>query len=479
MSRSDLSDQPNPFAFIATEGFQPKKARGSAKAGFPQSATRKAAMGALKYLLAVVLVFAALLAVRQASGMWLLSRLTQDLHSLPSDQQQQRLVQIAGFGRPAIPHLVAALASDDLGTARTAHEILRGLQNQWSVLTPSTKVDRHLNLVAAIAESGPRLPDDRTGWATSLIQQSILESVDQSNDREQLLYQNANDALAILSHNHRSGPSILNPRTLNSTTDSDIAASGNASIPPRRIVAGGRLLAQARPLPVNQTDAGAAWTDWPGTEAAHAPTSSDGSPTIYRSGASRRPGLKQTSMRLKPIMADQTVVLKPIEPQAVDAGYADAGTSPGQVIMQANSEVQSGDNLVETALQAYDDRSVMQWLSSDQSSHREAAKLELMSRGYEHQQLQYAKHLFDPDPSVRLHFVQQLNRSARMDPRPWLKLMSVDENRTVRLAVVTALGSMSGHDIDQQLQRMMAAERDPSVAAKIRHTLDLGKQASR
>lgn len=474
MSRSDLSDQPNPFAFIATEGFQPNKAGGSGKAASPRSATKKAAMGAAKYLLMVVLVFAALLGVRQASGMWLLSRLTQDLHSLPSDQQQQRLAQIAGFGSPAIPHLVAALAAEDLGTARTAHEILRGLQNQWSVLKPTAKTDRHLDLVAAIAEVGPRLPDDRTGWATSLIQQSILESVDQANDNEQLLYQNANDALAILSHDRRSGPSILG-----SDIDSDIAAQGNDADSPRRFVAGSRLLAQAQPLPVNRTNAGAAWTDWPGADAVVSQSQPDASPTIYRSGSHQRPGLKETSMRLKPILADQTVELIPIEPQTLEAGYASAGSSPGEVIMQANAEVHSAANLVETALQAYDDRSVMHWLSSDQASYRDAAKLELLSRGYDEEQLEYAKHLFDPDPSVRLHFVQQLNQSDRIDPRPWLKLMAIDENRTVRLAVVTALGSLSGHDVAGQLQQMMAAERDPSVAAKIRHTLDLGKQASR
>lgn len=474
MSRSDLSDQPNPFAFIATEGFQPNKAGGSGKAASPRSATKKAAIGAAKYLLMVVLVFAALLGVRQASGMWLLSRLTQDLHSLPSDQQQQRLAQIAGFGRPAIPHLVAALAAEDLGTARMAHEILRGLQNQWSVLKPTAKTDRHLDLVAAIAEVGPRLPDDRTGWATSLIQQSILESVDQANDNEQLLYQNANDALAILSHDRRSGPSILG-----SDIDSDIAAQGNDADSPRRFVAGSRLLAQAQPLPVNRTNAGAAWTDWPGADAVVSQSQPDASPTIYRSGSHQRPGLKETSMRLKPILADQTVELIPIEPQTLEAGYASAGSSPGEVIMQANAEVHSAANLVETALQAYDDRSVMHWLSSDQASYRDAAKLELLSRGYDEEQLEYAKHLFDPDPSVRLHFVQQLNQSDRIDPRPWLKLMAIDENRTVRLAVVTALGSLSGHDVAGQLQQMMAAERDPSVAAKIRHTLDLGKQASR
>lgn len=480
MSRSDLSDQPNPFAFIATEGFQPNKAGGSGKAASPRSATKKAAMGAAKYLLMVVLVFAALLGFRQASGMWLLSRLTQDLHSLPSDQQQQRLVQIAGFGRPAIPHLVAALAAEDLGTARTAHEILRGLQNQWSVLKPTAKTDRHLDLVAAIAEVGPRLPDDRTGWATSLIQQSILESVDQANDNEQLLYQNANDALAILSHDRRSGPSILG-----SAIDSDIAAQGNDADSPRRFVAGSRLLVQAQPLPVNRTNAGAAWTDWPGADAVVSQSQPDASPTIYRSGSLQRSGtlqqsgLIETSMRLKPILADQAVELIPIEPQTSKAGYATAGSSPGEVIMQANAEVPSAANLVETALQAYDDRSVMHWLSSDQASYRDAAKLELLSRGYDEEQLEYAKHLFDSDPSVRLHFVQQLNQSDRIDPRPWLKLMAIDENRTVRLAVVTALGSLSGHDVAGQLQQMMAAERDPSVAAKIRHTLDLGKQANR
>ena len=212
MSSSDFTDQPNPFAFAAIEGFQPVNSGG--KSGRGRSNAKAALIKAAKYLLMITVVFAALLAVRQVSGTWLLNRLTHDFDTLAPTDQQKRLAQIEGFGRAAVPHLVASMAAEQISTGRTAYDILRRFQNQWTVLDPKASTKRHRELVAAIISVAPRLPDDRTGWATSLVQQSIMESVDQKTSAQEDLYRNANDALAILSHDHRSGPSILGPNRL-------------------------------------------------------------------------------------------------------------------------------------------------------------------------------------------------------------------------------------------------------------------------
>lgn len=452
MSRSDLSDQPNPFAFAAIEGFQ--TANSGVKGRPARSGAKSAVIKAAKYLLMIALVFSALLAVRHVSGTWLLNRLTHDFDTLAPADQQRRLAQIEGFGRAAIPHLVSTMAAEQTATGRTAYEMLRRFQNQWTVLDEKASMQRHSELVAAITMVAPRLPDDRTGWATSLVQQSIMESVDQKTSSKKRVYGSANDALAILSHDHRSGPSILNSQAASND-------AGNQS--PRR------LIAKAKPLPVEKTDAGGQWTDWPPGSGNNIARSD--SPSIYRSGSS---GNSATSVRLRPVLPSQPIELKPIE--AIDQTMSVANdTNNDQPVQQ----VQSVATLVETALEVYDDRSVMHWLSSEDGKQRQAARLELLSRGFNDEQIQFSANLAHPDASVRLHFVNELSRHQDIDPRPWLKLMSGDESREVRLAVVSVLGSLRGYDATDQLRQLMSDEHDPSVAARIRSVLNLGKQVRR
>jgi hypothetical protein len=443
MPRSDLTDQPNPFAFAAMDGFQPVQAGNRGR-----SNAKTAMIRAAKYFLMIALVFAALLAVRHLSGQWLLNQLTHDFQTLAPDEQQKRLAQIVGFGRPAIPHLVSAMAADETTTGRIAYEMLRKIQNEWTVLSESSSIQHHADLVAAIAVVAPRLPDDRTGWATSLLQQSILESVDQASSEKQYLYRSANDTLAILAHDHRSGPSILG---------SGDQADRLVDRSPRRLVA------KVQPLPVDQTDAGGQWTDWP-------PKSED-TPSIYRSGSNG------SSIRMRPVLASQPIELKPI-----DSLSRNTSAPPSQPIVQ---QVQSIATLVETALEVYDDQSVMHFLCSEDGAKRQAAKLELLSRGYNEAQIQFATNLAHPDASVRLHFVNALSQHSGIggnrdiDPRPWLALMANDESRNVRLAVVSVLGSLSDRDATDLLRQMMSQERDPSVAARIRSVLKLGEQVRR
>ncbi|KAA1258358.1 hypothetical protein LF1_08760 [Rubripirellula obstinata] len=472
MSRSDLSDQPNPFAFAAIEGFQTASSSGknspSGKSHTESirsrsSGSKSAVIKAAKYLLMIALVFAGLIAVRHVSGKWLLNQLTHDFDNLSAADQQKRLAQIEGFGPAAIPALVSAMAAQQTTTGRTAYDILRRFQNQWTVLSEKASTKRHSELVAAIASVAPRLPDDRTGWATALVQQSIMESVGQKTSEEKYLYRNANDALAILAHDHRSGPSILGSQ--------DFAADSTDQSPRR-------LVAKARPLPVEKTDAGGQWTDWPpgsGNNIARSDT-----PSIYRSGSSKLNSSKlnssnsgnQTSVRLRPVVPNQPIELKPIE-------KINNTASTGSAFDQPVKQAQSVETLVETALEVYDDRSVMHWLSSDDAQQRDAARLELLSRGFNDSQIDFSINLAHPDASVRLHFVNELSRHQDIDPRPWLKLMWGDESREVRLAVISVLGSLRGHDATSELRQLMSQERDPMVAAKIRDTLELGKQVRR
>ena len=438
MSRSDFPNEPNPFAFAAAA---PRRQQGHQ--------SRAAVTKAVKGFLAVAVVLAALLGARQVSGTWLLSRLTEDFDTLPSRDQQARLIQISGFGSAAIDPLVSALAAKDIATGRTAYDLLRQIQNDWTVLGTASLRSRHATLVHSIALLAPRLPDDRTGWATSLVRQSLMESVDQENDQAQRLYQNANEALGLLAHSNRSGPSIL----------SSGSPSSNARTEQRLVV-------RSQPLPVGPSGEGNPWTDWPPPTAPTEPA-----PSIYRST------LSDASARLKPVLRDQTVALKPVSQihASVPPGLSGLPATQPQATEPPLSieQVQNTEVLVETALEAYDDRSVMHWLHSRDHQHQQSAKLELLSRGYSESQITQAANLTHPEVKVRLHFLNLIGRHPTLDPRPWLKLMAGDENRDVRMTVVSILASFRDPDAKSQLRTMIATERDQAVASKIRQALNL------
>ncbi|TWT55175.1 hypothetical protein Pla22_28300 [Rubripirellula amarantea] len=438
MLSSDFSDIPNPFAFTATE---------SQILGRRQPA-RSALRNAVKYLVLVAMCFAALLAVRHLSGHYLLSRLTDDFQTQPPHVQQARLVQIQAFGKTGIPHLVDALAAKDYETARVAFELLKSSQTRWPTLGQSSALQRHAIMVKAIDRVAVHMPDDRTGWGTALIQQSVMESVDQADDEKRSLYASANDVLKKLALSNRSGPSILNEGPINDGQ-------------PRR------LIVRATPLPVEQFEETGTWSTWPPEPEAMLKATMDqqiasnersaaeaiaaeqatSEPSIYRSGSS--------SSSLRAVPAEESIVLK-----SIDDAYD-------------SNDVQSVTHLVDTPMESASTHSVMTWLLSEHEQLRSQAHLELLARGLSESQIEMAKSAVNPDVSVRLDFVHRVIRHPDVDPRPWLKLMTEDESREVLAEVISVLGTMPDQESAGFLRTLMVRHSsDPKIVARIRSVLE-------
>lgn len=431
---------PNPFAMQTIVDGPPKR-------------SRAALVKSLKFLACVLVCFALVLAVGFFSRQWLLSRLTSDFDQLSSAQQQTRLAQIADFGAPAIEPLVRAMSHRDIDVARTAHELLRRSQNDWTVLASAEKHQRHQQLVESIEAIAIHLPDDRTGWATGLLQQTLLATVSRSDDVSRQLYRDANHAIDMLSLSQRPGPSIL----------------ADSTRPQRVTVA-------AKPLPVGEALGEESWVDWPPTGQAAAPMAPA---TVYRSGADAsrdHPGLQ-------PVAPEQPVILRDLSaqpivasthraPDPIETSYQVPSQTPSQTPGQIPG-VESVTHLVDSPMQAYDDASVMHWLTSPHEKLREQARLELISRGYDQTELTLANRIAAADVPTRIELVDMIAREPSIDPRPWIWMMSRDPHRDVRMRVVSVMATMDEPDARRRLQELMSDESDPIVAARIRRVLDL------
>ncbi|MEM1069845.1 MAG: HEAT repeat domain-containing protein [Planctomycetota bacterium] len=444
MDVGDLSD--NPFSIDLVQSGRGK---------------RHAVKSAVKLLVIVAVGFSITLAVTQFTPRWLVQYYSRDFDSLPSEEKRSRLLQLADLGQLAIPSLVNALADSDPEVARTAHDLLSENQNSWTVLPEDKLRQCHSTLARSIQDIAVYLPDDRTGWASSLLQQTIQYSVSRRDEPSRLLYDEANHALEMLAISDRAGPSILSDEPLDES-DSRL------------------LVVQSDPLPVNETQSGR-WTDWPPptargdavtsnrpgqtsnsdetTSAKPATSEIAESPSVYRS----------SSARLRPVDPNQPVILHDINASPIADTRTQVAADAGRSVMT----IQQASNVVDSPMGSFDDRSVMHWLGSQHRELREKARNELVSRGFKEHEITIATQIVSGDLQTRLALIDAIARSNELDPRPWLLMFLKDESRDVKLRAVSVLATMKDPGIKQQLQLRVTEERDPTVAARIRRVLNL------
>ena len=430
-----------------------------------RSPRRRALYSAIRFFLVVCVCLVVSLAVTTQGPKWLVHRLTRDFASLTAPEKKERLVQLADLGPPAIPCLVQTMADPDLEVARAAYELLQQAQNNWSVLDPSDRAERHAAMVRALKPLAVQLPDDRTGWGTSLLQQTLMETVDRNSDDARLLYSEANQAIASLSLTTRahSGDSVPEPLSMDVDHDSE---------DPREPK---RLSIRAQPLPVDQSRAAEAWTQWPPPREtryeqqevvadAFAQGSRAGAHSSETAGRNDSPSVYRSGSKLQPVGPREGIVLGTVgNSQAVSPQPAD----------QASPTIQPVTHLLDSPLETYDDASVMRWLGSEHVALRDKAESELTRRGYGPSEISLATQIVTADTQTRLELVNQIAQSPNVDPRPWLLMLLQDPSRDVKLRAISVLATMNDPAISQRLQLHLVDEQDPTVAARIRRVLKL------
>lgn len=452
MRETDLSDLPNPFAVDPVR---------------PGSRRARTLGSAIKVLLVVAVAFIGVVLLGSESRRWLFGRLTEDFDALRAEQKRDRLVQIAEMDELAIPFLVTAMREPEIAVARTAHDLLRRLQSEWTTLARHAMLRRQRTMILALDAEAPQLPDDRTGWASGLAQQLMMETMNAEDERSRELHRLASDTLSRLSLMHRPGPSILETPPENSPPPPRMASRmgplpvdllGDAM---EGTWVDGAPLQELRPLTDSTldeaSDRGLVGDD--GTDQSPqlgSPNRNDPEPvpSIYQSSASPKP-----TVRMRPVDEAESIEFHQLE----DAWETGLREGP----------IQQASQLVTSPMEMLDDRSVILWLGSDERRRREQAREELTRRGLEDHEIEIAVGVASSDLRIRLEVIDTITRSSGIDPRPWLLMLLDDPSRDVKLRVISALATMSDPGIEGQLRMRLADEPDPTVAARIERVLQL------
>ena len=406
---------------------------------------------------------------------WLVHRLTHDFASLTSAERKERLIQIAELGTPAVEPLVNSMADPDLDVARTAFELLQQSQNDWSVLERSKRRSRNAALVESLTSIAMDLPDDRTGWGTRLLQQTLMETVDDPGDESRQIYDDANHAIELLSLSSRSRASGIDMVPASQSESNSLAAT----IHDEDTTEPTRLAIRAQPLPVERAQANELWTQWPPPVETRfsrdAPAIDRSEPNAFAASrgshpvqASESPSVYRSGGKLQAVRTHDGVALGTVSTPATDGRDLDRTETEVPA-----TEIRQAAHLVDSPLQTYDDPSVMRWLVSDHATLREKAEAELGRRGYDREEMSIARQLAGADALGRMELVEAIARSNRVDPRPWLLMLLEDSSRDVRLRVISVMATMNDPAMTQRLRLQLVDERDPTVAARIRRVLKL------
>ena len=384
---------------------------------------------------------------------WLAQHLAADLQSLDPEQQQIRLTQLADLGLPGIDPLVAALVDENIQVARTAYELLQKSQQQWLTQDRAVQQRHHQKLVGALQKIAIQLPDDRTGWGTLLMQQTIQITANQRDDASRKLRRDATHAIEVLSLSDRAGPSVLSDQPIDANE-------------PRRLIVRSKPLSltaeeprhgepdPTTPLPGESEELRQMSVETQNRASSVVARSTGAVPTqeasVYSSGS---------AIKLRPAETDRPLDLRDI--------------SAGRETAIAAKPIHSVAHVVDSPVQTLDDSSVMQWLGSPHTSMREKAETELRLRGYDGTEIAIATQIAAGDTPARLALVDAISRSSQLDPRPWLFLLLNDQNRQVKLRTISVLATMQDAYVDQRLRKQLSEEQDAEVIARIRRVLEL------
>jgi hypothetical protein len=91
------------------------------------------------------------------------------------------------------------------------------------------------------------------------------------------------------------------------------------------------------------------------------------------------------------------------------------------------------------------------------------ARAELALRGFSDLHMEFARRLFDPDPTVRQGLAQALPSVPGLDAAPWLLYLCGDEDAEVRLTAISLIVTTGNRALLEQAEVIARRDHDPRI----------------
>jgi hypothetical protein len=382
---------------------------------------------------------------------YLLKSWESELSTLPDQDVEVRLEQIAALGERSLPTLVAALHSERQVVAATAASVLRRTLAELELRS----TDESSRIVAGLAQElaarsnrpGPHSAPASTQFATRLLLWPINRKL---IDGERLV---ADCEVIIRSAKRTTRGPVAVPTDEDVHAQDGLASTRNGVGPAEILtpIAGGGLpmqLMDAPPLPPQNARI-----------LPQAPAATSTAPLHFI------PVQAPRALDTLPGYAADEVAKQPTsQPPAVDSRES-------LELRRDTVSVPIGAT-VRPDLRAMADLDLMQKLADDNESLAREAVDELYRRGFQTKHFRLAELLVDPDPNVRLALVRRLPQMPGIDSRPWLLWLSRDQEPAVRKAAVAVIATSSDSALQRRVRELEREETDEEVLRTVRQILD-------
>jgi hypothetical protein len=410
-------------------------------------------LASIKGLAMVAGLFALLVVAQAQSRRWLLERWATGFSDLPVAEQVERLLQIDALGDIATETVARRLAAEEDTVAATAYELLRERLSEWSSRDDASLGRAHQNMIAGLEAIAPELDGDRARWASELLNQTLIECAERNIREVDDAFLAATRVLALVvppsSDNGLDEGDSLVAATLASQTIS----TGDGTVRPRLVPLAAR---------VQQVE---------GSALPPVATMTERTPVVSGAVASTQEPDSQG-------LGSQELGMQPTASQETDfqvAGAVPMGAAKVITVTKTadatSLAVQPARHLTKSPYEAFDTKSVISLLGSNQADVHDLAVEELVRRGLNNEEIRVANQLASPVVEVRLGLLESIVNRTDIDPRPWLLWLAEDPQSEVRMRAITTLATMDDATVKQSLRRRLPYEHDPTVIAHIRRVV--------
>jgi len=449
---------------------------------------------ALVAVLAAVAVVGLVVGLRRPALCLAARHWTQKLQSAPDEQIEPLLRQAAAWGEEGVPVLVEALGSGREPVARAGRRVIFSELERWKQLPVQERTSRLAVLAEALAARVENFGPTARSDAAELAAQILLWPLESETTSARDVIAHCDTILqAVHAPRHRMA-GMVGPG-MREATGGQMPPAPASELPGRET--SGAMAPRATRFPGAAPDAlrdqtvaemarlpgGGLPIDWFPRPPSETPGAlSEGRGPEDEPGLLDRPsnarrlsprGTRSAADPCCPEPADQTPRAQgPASPDRAQTSVLNGEMrlepdvmSRGMASRQALSAAASSAAGQPDSLARLDALEVMGRIRSADPSAADAAREELVRRGFGPRELELARRLTDPRPEVRRELAQILPGLAGVDAVAWLMWLSRDQDADVRLAAVTVMATTGDPALLRELEKIALKDSDPRVRA--------------